>query len=86
MPAETRDIKNSKRVQKKEKEGKFKERQGVYDEGDDCTRDSKITLQYIQSCSLYQLWYIAIITGNKNEDKAIDAYCFVCKQVGISWL
>lgn len=55
MPAETRDIKNSKRVQKKEKEGKFKERQGVYDEGDDCTRDSKITLQYIQSCPLYQL-------------------------------
>lgn len=41
MLAETRDIKKSKRFQKKEKEGKFKERQGVYDEGVECTRDSK---------------------------------------------
>ena len=34
-------FKKSKRVQKKKKEGKFKESQGVYDEGVECTRDSK---------------------------------------------
>ena len=41
MLAETRDLKKWKRFQKKEKEGKLKERQGGYDKGVECTRDSK---------------------------------------------